>query len=95
MLQNVVLQHDKIFEIFHSYRSLLDRLKSLGITLDLLQTTGKFSLNCDEILISDIEMETVVNGNKLGMSLQLCFDKIEPVNPIGSRTTIHKLGCFY
>lgn len=31
----------------------------------------------------------------LHIYLQLYYDELEPANPIGSRKTIHKLGCFY
>jgi len=33
--------------------------------------------------------------NSLPVFIQLYFDEVETVNPLGSKTGIHKLGCFY
>ena len=94
VLKQVVLQHDKIFEICHAYKQLLSQLSLSGIVLDLMQTTGKLATKTENKIL-EVEAGTIETENSLDVVLQLYFDEIEPVNPIGSRTTIHKIGCFY
>ena len=64
-----------------------------------MQTLGKLNLSENangtnrlsdvDLVIKHSESDEVFN-----LSLQLYFE-VEPVNPIGSRASIHKIGCFY
>ena len=93
VLKQVVLQHNKIFEICHAYKQLLSQLSFSGIVLDLMQTTGKLARKTENEIL-EVEAGTIETENSLDIVLQVYFDEIEPVNPIGSGTTIHKFGCF-
>ena len=95
MLKNVVLVHDEIFNVCLAYDQFLHTLSKSGTLFDGMQTKGKLETNSTAIA----DVDTFARGNDgeivFRISLQLYFDEIEPVNPIGSRTTIHKIGCFY
>ena len=64
-----------------------------------MQTLGKLNLseNANETNpLSDVDLviKHSESDEVFKISLQLCFDEVEPVNPIGSRASIHKIGCF-
>ena len=65
-----------------------------------MQTLGKLNLseNANETNpLSDVDLviKHSESDEVFNLSLQLCFDEVEPVNPIRSRASIHKIGCFY
>ena len=95
MLKNVVLVHDEIFNVCLAYDQFLHTLSKSGTLFDGMQTKGKLETN--STAITDVDTFARSNDGEIvfRISLQLYFDEIEPVNPIGSRTTIHKIGCFY
>ena len=100
VLKETILFHDEIFGIMSAYRELLKTLSKSGIILDCMQTEGKLSfsnsLNRSTVLSElDVSVDSDIGEQSFYLSLELYFDEIEPVNPIGSRATIHKIGCFY
>ena len=100
VLENTVFHHDEIFSIMASYSCLLESLRKNGIIFDSMQTLGKLNLseNANETNpLSDVDLviKHSESDEVFNLSLQLYFDEVEPVNPIGSRASIHKIGCFH
>ena len=99
VLKNVIFEHDEILDVCILYSKFLDKLSNDGILFDCMQTEGRFKVNSNVDVLDLPNIEASVfdsNSDKIfDVYLQLYFDEVEPVNPIGTRTTIHKLGCFY
>ena len=83
-----------------TYIRLLEGLSKVGVILDGTQTVGKLGFpytSSKSTSHSDVDFVIKQSGSEdiKNLSLQLYFDEIEPVNPIGSQASIHKIGCFY
>ena len=100
VLQNKIFYHDEIFAVMGTYSRLLEGLSKVGVILDGMQTVGKLIFpytSSKNTALSDVDFVIQQSGSEdiTNLSLQLYFDEIEPVNPIASRASIHKIGCFY
>ena len=100
VLQNKIFYHDEIFAVMGTYSRLLEGLSKVGVILDGMQTVGKLNFpytSSKSTSLSDVDFGIQQSGSEdiTNLSLQLYFDEIEPVNPIASRASIHKIGCFY
>ena len=100
VLQNTIFYHDEIFAVMGTYSCLLEGLSKVGVILDGMQTVGKLSFpytSNKSTYLSDVDfvIQQSCSDDITNLSLQLYFDEIEPVNLIGSRTSSHKIGCFY
>ena len=99
MLKNVIFEHDEILDVCSLCSKFLDKLSNDRILLDSMQTIRRFKVNSnvDVLDLHNIEASVFdsISDNNFDVFLQLYFNEVEPVNPIGTSTTIHKLGCFY
>ena len=95
VLSKIRFQHEDVFLVCLAYDNYLKKLSARGILFDINQCKGRLNLDKAKVIINFdtiVECEGEISVN---VSLQLYFDELETANPIGSRATIHKIGCFY
>ena len=94
VLTNVVLPHDDVWDYMQTYVcSLLQTLSSRGIVIDTIQSP---SVTENALLEAEVTLHLRnMHGYIVPLCLQLYFDDVETVNPLGSHATVHNLGCFY
>ena len=78
-----------------AYENFLKKLSCQRVLFDINQSKGSLNLDAKSVIREVSSIVECDEGISVQVTLQLYFDELETANPIGSRATIHKIGCFY
>ena len=73
----------------------MKKLSCQRVLFDINQSKGSLNLDAKSVIREVSSIVECDKGISVQVTFQLYFDELETANPIGSRATIHKIGCFY
>ena len=95
VLSKIIFQEEDVFQVCLAYENFLKKLSCQRVLFDINQSKGSLNLDAKSVIREVSSIVECDEGISVQVTLQLYFDELETANPIGSRATIHKIGCFY
>ena len=89
VLVKVILPSDEVISQCLKYQQLLSELSQSGFLLYGQQ------LEMARNPLANVDARFYADATDFIFSIQLYFDEVDPANPLGTRTSIHKNECIY